>query len=49
MGVELRNSEGLFRNMSDVLDEVAGKWENLNNVERSMVATTVAGKQMTYA
>ena len=35
--------------MSEVLDDVAGKWKNLDNVERSMVATTVAGKQMTYA
>ena len=33
IGVELRNSEGLFRNMSEVLDEVASKWKNLDNVD----------------
>lgn len=43
VNVSLRNSNGLFRDSSDVLDEVAQKWNTLNNVEQHAIATAIAG------
>jgi len=44
VNIKLRDSETSFRPMGDVLDEIAGKWENMNEVEQSAVANAIAGK-----
>ena len=42
-GIELRNTEGDFRAVSDVLDDVYAKWDSLTSVEKSAIATAAAG------
>lgn len=42
-GIELRNTEGEFRAVSDVLDDVYAKWGSLTAVEKSAIATAAAG------
>lgn len=41
--VSLRDSMYQFRDMEDVIDDIAVKWNDLTNVERSQIATAVAG------
>lgn len=41
--IKLRDSETSFRNMSDVLEDVAAKWETLNEVEQANIAKAMAG------
>lgn len=43
LNIELRDSSGEFRNMYDVISELANKWTKLDNVEQNWVATSVAG------
>ncbi len=43
VGISLRNSNGLFKDFGDVLDEVASKWEEYNNVQQHAIATAFAG------
>jgi TP901 family phage tail tape measure protein len=43
VGIQLRNSQGEFRNTGDVLDEVAGKWKNMSNTTQAAVASAFAG------
>ena len=43
VGISLRNDEGLFRDFSDVLDEVGAKWEEYDNVQQHAIATAFAG------
>lgn len=43
LNIKLRDSSGEFRNMYDVISELANKWTKLNNVEQNWVATSVAG------
>lgn len=45
-GIMLRDSIGEWRNFEEVLDEVAAKWKNFNEVQRSQIATAIAGKQI---
>ena len=45
LGITLRTTQGEFRNMGDVLDEVGAKWEHFNDVDRAQIATAIAGKQ----
>ena len=43
LDIKLRDSVGEWRNFEDVLDEVADKWKNFAEVERSQIATAIAG------
>lgn len=47
LDVKLRDSIGEWRSFEEVLDEVAEKWQSgaFNEVEKSQVATAIAGKQ----
>lgn len=42
LNIKLRDSSGEFRNMYDVISELANKWTKLDNVEQNWVATSVA-------
>lgn len=43
VGIALRETDNTFRNISDVFDELAAKWNKLNDVEKNEIATAVAG------
>lgn len=47
--VQLFDVSGSFRNMDEVLGEVASKWGTLNDVEKSSIAYAVAGMKHFYA
>lgn len=44
LGVELRDSNGQFKNFGGVLDEVAAKWSSYDSVEQRALATAFASK-----
>lgn len=41
--IELRDSPNHFKDLDVVLSEVAGKWDTLENTEKSEIATAIAG------
>lgn len=43
MGIALRKSQKEWRSFEDVLDEVANKWDNFADTEKSKIATAIAG------
>ena len=43
IGVQLRNANGEFRDLDDVLIEVGGRWSSINRNQQAYVATTLAG------
>ena len=43
INVDLMNSEGEWRNMSDIYSDVAKQWSTLNDDQRAYIATTMAG------
>lgn len=43
MGIKLRNSKKEWRNFEEVIDEVASKWKDFEDTERSQIATAIAG------
>ena len=43
LGITLRKSQKEWRSFEDVLDEVAGKWNNFADTEQSKIATAIAG------
>lgn len=43
VGIALRDSKFEFRDMSDVLEEVAGKWSTLTEMEQTEIAKNIAG------
>lgn len=43
LGISLRDTNGQFRATSDVLDEVAARWESFDSVEQHAIATAMAG------
>lgn len=43
LNIKLRDSSGEFRNMYDVISELANRWGHLDSVEQNWVATSVAG------
>jgi TP901 family phage tail tape measure protein len=43
IGVELRDANGEFRDLDDVLIEVGGKWDSITRNQQAYVATTLAG------
>lgn len=43
LGIALRDNNGLWRDSSAVIDEIASKWKTFTNVEQAAIATAVAG------
>jgi TP901 family phage tail tape measure protein len=43
VNIELRDSETSFRPLGDVIDDVAARWNTLNDIEQSAVANAIAG------
>lgn len=43
VGISLRDDNGIIKASSDILDEVAAKWETWNRNEQSQIATAIAG------
>lgn len=43
VGIALRDSQYQFKNMDEVLNEVAQKWSSLNDVQKASVAQEIAG------
>lgn len=43
VGISLRNNDGVFRDFSTVLDEVADKWRTFDNVQQHAIATAFSG------
>ena len=46
VNITLRDTPTSFRNISDVIAELAGKWEGLNQLEQSNLAVQIAGRRM---
>jgi len=44
MGVAVRNVSGDFRSFGDILKDISNKWSTWNNVQKTSLAQTVAGK-----
>ena len=44
LGIRIRDSKMEMRDISDVLDELAGKWKGLDSVSKNAVASSFAGK-----
>lgn len=44
IGVTLRKDKNTFRDMSDVIQDIALKWKTLTQVEQNNVANAIAGK-----
>lgn len=44
IGIQIRSTSTEMRGFDEVLDDLAEKWDNLNDVERNAVATAMAGK-----
>ena len=49
IGVDLFDVNGSFRNMDEVLGDIASKWATLNDVQKSSIAYAVAGVKYFYA
>ena len=43
LDIELRGANDEFRNLSDVLGEVAARWDDFSDTERNAIATAMAG------
>lgn len=43
VGIKLRDSQDEWRNFEEVIDEVAGKWDDFTSTQQSQVATAIAG------
>ena len=43
IGVSVRESNGEFKDLEDILGEVANKWDTLNNTQKQMVSEQLAG------
>lgn len=43
LNIKLRDTTGQFRNMYDVISDVADNWKNYTNIEQAWIATSVAG------
>lgn len=46
LGIKIRSSVDKFRNFDDVMDEIAGNWNTYSDVQKSAIATSLAGKHM---
>lgn len=47
VGVALKDSSGQFRNLDDVFNELASKWDDLDRNTQRYIATTAAGSRRT--
>lgn len=45
IGIALRNSEGEFRELQDVFDELGMKWQSLTRNQQAYIATVAAGSR----
>lgn len=45
IGIALRDSEGEFRALQDVMDELGGKWSSLTRNQQAYIATVAAGSR----
>ena len=43
VGIALRDDDGEFRNLNDVLGEIAKKWKTLSGIDRNAVAVALGG------
>ena len=43
VGIELRNESGEFRNLTDILNELGPKWDDLTTMQRQAIAQAAAG------
>ena len=43
VNITLRDTPTSFRNLSDVISELGGKWSSLNKLEQSNLAVQIAG------
>lgn len=43
VGISLTNANGEVRDLGEVIDELGGKWENLNRNQKAYLATAIAG------
>jgi len=43
VGIQLRDSKDSFKDLGDVIDEIASKWDNYSDAEQSSIATAIAG------
>ena len=43
VGIQLRDSQGQFREFDDVLDDTASKWSNFSSVQQRAIASAFAG------
>jgi TP901 family phage tail tape measure protein len=49
VGIELRDSQDEFRNMGDVLQDIAGKWDGMTETQQAYIGKTIAGiRQIEY-
>ena len=46
VNIELRDSATSFKDFGGVLEELAGKWNTLNEIEQANIAKSIAGKQL---
>lgn len=46
IGISMRDTNGQFKEFDQVLDEIAEKWDNLDNISQAAIATAVAGKKV---
>ena len=45
VGVALKDSSGQFRNLDDIFNELASKWDSLDRNTQRYIATTAAGSR----
>ena len=45
IGVSIRDTNLQFKDFDTVLDEIASRWENLDNVSKKAIANAFAGRQ----
>ncbi|MFS1518493.1 phage tail tape measure protein [Bacillus sp. SCS-151] len=44
IGIGIRNLDGTTRDVSDIIGELRGKWDNLTNTQQQNLAVTLAGR-----
>ena len=44
MNISLKDSSGQIRDLGDVLDEVASKWNTFSRNEQNQISTAIAGE-----
>ena len=45
MGISIRKTNLEFKDFDEVLDEIADKWDTMDNVSKKAIANAFAGKQ----